>query len=506
MIYRIVPVSRRLLESIGYRHHFIRTKNKPSSKQKNQFQHDIINQRIQKEKQKRISGTQQFIEGSKEFANYRSKIFKSASVKEIHRILNSRTDFDASVYNAAIQKSGKLRNIDYCINIMDLMVQHTKPDIYTFNQLFQAFRINDRADCDGYMNKMINFYNIQPNIITAATLLGQCTKTGNIQRAEKIWKDIILHFRLKPHKQTYLAMIQIYGQTGAPGKAAQFYDMMSKNGVEVDEHIQSAMLNAYIRNNQIENALALKTDIEKKGNVLDYVCYVPLISFYLKDSTDLNPIKSLQLVDECIKKNQLNQVPDRIVNLKFVAYKKLLSIEKDKSKKSVYFALVNKQPNVRVLNGLSEWDRETARNVLDAHLIYYNKNFNSPQLIACFEHVCKYIGYWIVDGKTNKWILDLHGYNYDQAEFALHHILTKKTDEVIGTMGFEWEILCGRQRSSVPSSKSSQTGIKQFIMDQLNRSFKIRSNVDFENDGKLKLNSVDVKKHLESLQSTCIDK
>eukprot|EP01084_Bolivina_argentea_P311506 539215_1 len=57
------------------------------------------------------------LEGSQAYAQYRKKIFKSKTIRQIEQILRSRDDFDVTVYTAAIQKSGYLRDIDFCTDI-----------------------------------------------------------------------------------------------------------------------------------------------------------------------------------------------------------------------------------------------------------------------------------------------------------------------------------------------------------------------------------------------------
>eukprot|EP00483_Globobulimina_turgida_P008009 UN08025 len=68
-------------------------------------------------------------------------------------------------------------------------------------------------------------------------------------------------------------------------------------------------------------------------------------------------------------------------------------MEKDKGQRLEYFKIINTLSHERLSNGLDKLDREAARNLFDSHLIYYNYNFNSPQIAQCFEEVHTYIGY-----------------------------------------------------------------------------------------------------------------
>ena len=110
---------------------------------------------------------------------------------------------------------------------------------------------------------MINIYRIKPTAITAATLLNGCRKTGNIDRAEKIWNEVIIKYKIRPTFEIYLAMIQIYGQYGDVDKSRSYYDAIQSQGIKHNLKSHTAMMRAYLVNGQIEHALEMKSQVEK---------------------------------------------------------------------------------------------------------------------------------------------------------------------------------------------------------------------------------------------------
>eukprot|EP01084_Bolivina_argentea_P144911 254146_1 len=414
--------------------------------------------------------------------------------------LHFESDLDVTVYNTAIKACGSMRNVQSCQQIMSLMKKrNVVPTVYSYSILFHALNKNNRADlADFYLDEMLNVYKLKPNNVVLTTLLGGCTHSGDVQKANRILK-VYENYDIQLNALTYTELIHTYGQHGDYDKCQNLYDEM----VSKDQHAQvaaTALMHAYLKSNQISNALRLKRDFENAGYKMDEIAYTPFVAFYLKTSEYFNPHESLKLSQECKSKNGLMCQSSAMINMKFVAYQKLMLMEQNADKKSEYFELIKTIPIHRESNRLPKWNVDSARIVFDAHLIYYNHNFNHPEIIKCFDNLSKYLGYLFFDNRTEKWMLDLHGYNYNQAKFALYHILIKKTDELVSMMGFEWQIICGTQKGAIPTSKESQLGIKQFVITRLENSFQIKAKVDSSNAGRIHLNSVDVKRHVESIR------
>eukprot|EP01084_Bolivina_argentea_P236248 397283_1 len=442
------------------------------------------------------------LSGPNESKEIRSKILSENSPKKIIQFLNSTLlNADITIYTTAIKQCGKLKDIATCEKIMQLMQKRNiTPNVYVYSILFHAFNQNNKPYfSDNYLNQMINIHKIKPDVFVLTTLFGGCTKHGNVKRAEKILK-MFEQYNVSPNSFTYTELIDTYGQSGNFGKCQQLYDEMVSKNIEQTAPIKTVLMHAYLKSNKIDIALNLKRNFEIEGYKMNEICYIPFVAFYVKPSEYFNPNESLKLFEECKAKNNTKHHSAAMINLKFVAYKKLMEMETNRDKKLEYFELIKTLPNERKLNELTPWNRDTARNVFDAYLIYYNNNFNHPDVIQCFNNLCRYIGYWSVDKTTNKWILDLHGYNYEQAKFALYYLLMRKTDELVSEMGFEWKIICGKQQGSVPTSKVSQKGIKQFVVDRLQNEFKIESKTDLHNAGRIVLNSEHVKQHVDSVQ------
>ena len=112
--------------------------------------------------------------------------------------------------------------------------------------------------------------------------------------------------------------------------------------------------------------------------------------------------------------------------------------------------MVKQLPIERMKHGMLVWDLKSAQTVLDAYLIYYKYDNNSPEIKEFYERICKYIGYWFIDKYSNETFLDLHRYNYDQLKFVLHYLLTSKSEELIEMMGYNWIILTGKRLSVKP--------------------------------------------------------
>ena len=457
----------------------------------NKFEQEDVGHRIKKEKSKVHSGGQNFLKGAAEFDIHRSKIFKSKSIHELRKILDSRTDFDLSVYGAAIQKSGKLNDIDYCREIMNLIeCRNIKPDITTFNQLFQAYTNNKRRDFDKYITLMSK-YKIVPDVVTVSTLLGRCTRSGDVSDAETIWNNTIIKYNIKPNGHCILRMIQVYGQNGKLDKAKEYYDQLK----QADLFVNSAMLRAYITNYDIEGALNLKQEMENNGQILDIPGYQSLSSFYLKDPRNLQPDQTLKLIEECKQKNQMKHLDDLLLNLKCTAYMKQLEITKDKT---ILSKITSDIPNERELAGVKRYNHECARYILESHLIYYNFDYSEAEVIGCFENLLiehKALGYWKWNLEDEQWNIDLHNYSYQQVRFILHYIVTYDVNCCIEEMGYDWRIICGKRLGANASAKL-RTGLPAFIMEELGK-IGIDSFVSERNPGVLCLDAKTVRGFVE---------
>lgn len=214
------------------------------------------------------AGKKEFMRGGKalKFADCARLISQSTSPAQIWDVLRSRPDFDITVYNTAIQKSGKLRDIDYCKQIMDLMQQReVRPTVVTFNVLFKALRTNQRMDLSGrYLDEMENLHGITPLITTANELLAGCIHQADAERADQIWNDVIMQHQLQPDRITYSTMIKIFGKSGDVNRAREFYDkMMADTNIEVDQSELNVMINAYNINDRADQASSLQETFEK---------------------------------------------------------------------------------------------------------------------------------------------------------------------------------------------------------------------------------------------------
>ena len=467
----------------------------------NQHDSDSISKSVRNEHRK----TRLTVQCTSDFAEHRNKIAASTSSSQILDVLKSETNLDITVYTSAIRQCGTLKDINCCCHIMDsIKHRNLTPTLITFSTLFHALKLNQRMDlCDRYLNEMINIHHISPNIIVANTLLSGCVSKGDVHRAQDIWNRIILKYALEPDIATLKFMVEIYGQNGNVNAARKYYDeMISNPTMTVDIRVHTVMMRAYIENNDIENALEIKQKVETSGTRLDAIGYIPFISFYLKPTESMNPRRALKLIKECIAVNRLTVIPERVIHLKFVALKHLMAMERDEVKRERYWKSLRKQPRERMANGLTEWDGRSAKNVVECYLIYFDYDLDDERIITFFEGICHHIGYWnrtsIDSGGGWKWTLDLHGYSYDLAKFVLHYLMTRKQEELINTMGYHWEIICGNQGTARPMSRTKeQSGLKSFLMDRLENEYGIRSQVSHSNTGKIILNEEDVRSFVD---------
>eukprot|EP01084_Bolivina_argentea_P261997 442952_1 len=469
-----------------------------------QHQSQQINTRILNKNHQRDAGLIAPIKGTEKFATQRSKILRSKSGQQIKAILNSSTDFDITVYGAAIQKSGNLKDIESCNNIMQLLAnRNIMPDVNIFNILFQAFKLNQRMDYVGkYLEQMINIYDIQPDLITANTLLAIFTKHGDVTIAHKIWSEIMPKYNLAPNERTYAALIQIYGKNGNIQQAMQFYEeMKSKLNIQPTLFTQTIMIRAFTQNNQIKNALNIKYEMEQNGQALDAQCYVCFVGFYLKDTLHFNPYETLKLIQEY--ESKCKEANDIIMNLKFAANLKLLENANETQQKNQLFdTLTRTLPGERISIGLPHWNDSCAKIVLLSHLVYYNDN-ERHVIGQCFDRLCQIgaIGYWFYCKHVGRWMIDLHGFGYKEVKFILYYLLSCKYDYLIEVMGYEWIIICGKGLSTDPLSKQSQIGIKNYIMNEL-KGFNIDSKTKEFNSGRIMLNVNDVIAYVQRKKNT----
>eukprot|EP01083_Nonionella_stella_P243583 848616_1 len=232
------------------------------------------------------------IKGSSAFAKQRNQIFESESVGALKRILDSRTDWDITVYTAAKQRAGYLRNVQFCLQIMHLALnkRNITPTSVLYGTLFHAFNINKRPSLSSkYLSEMIHVHKLIPDKVSATALLAGCAQTGDVDGTAKIWNEFILKYNVERDEPMYVKMIQTYGQNGDCIECRRLYDeFITQNGHPCIT-VCGAILASYVKSNQIEEALQIKTDLESHGRYLNAPGYLPLISFYVKDTAHFDP-------------------------------------------------------------------------------------------------------------------------------------------------------------------------------------------------------------------------
>eukprot|EP01084_Bolivina_argentea_P240065 403389_1 len=443
------------------------------------------------------------VSGNKQFSKFRTQIRKSKSINEIDKILKSRNDFTLCVYTIAIKNAGILGNVSYCTKIANVALDRIKlipTDARIFySVLFNAFNQNSvPLQSDPFFKHMINIHKITPNAIILNTLLNGCTQKGNVNRAIKIWQ-MFKKYKLTPDEGAYIVMIKTCGHNGQATLAKQYYDEMINNGIKHNFKTKGAMLHAFIKSDQINEALKMKTEMELNNDKLTITTYIPLISYYLRDSKTQNAYEALRLLKECIDVNKIEKLNDILLNMKHVAVLKAMQNSKDILEREQYFKIIKNGSNERLNNGLKEWDYETASIIFGGYMEYYGTDYKCKESVECFEKLCtlNVFGYWYCDKKiNNKWMIDLHGYSYEQIEFILGYLINIKYKQLIDKMSYEWIFICGKRQSNAPNSKETKSGIKQFVINKLWELFNIGTCDVKDNPGRVLLNETHIKEYL----------
>ena len=326
-----------------------RFKSHRSSKLKNQHESDRINTFFEEQSRKRKhrghnpDAITKGEEGT-EFRNYRLKMPKCESIKEIDSILNFNFNLDVKVYTAAIKRAGQLKDVQYCMELMDFILNASdlSPDHTLFGTLFHAFNANRKPlFADKYLDIMINKCHIIPDVVSATALLGGCTESGDVERAEKILQDVFVKYDITPNNLTFTELIHIYGKAGQYKAARMCFDSIIEYGIMADVSNYGAMTSAYLINDQIDEALRLKDKMDTKGFELNIAGYMPFITHYLKDNY-LNPSKSLTLLKECRERYNIVSLEADLLSVELVAYLKWLEQTDDNQKRQKCFDCIVK--------------------------------------------------------------------------------------------------------------------------------------------------------------------
>eukprot|EP01084_Bolivina_argentea_P282075 482756_1 len=245
---------------------------------------------------------------SNELRSHRRKIQNCDSIEEINDILSNLSSISKSnisiLCNDYMKQCIRLQKHTECINILQAMYHHNIPrTLATYNIIFDGYVTYDNTHSamkiySEYMltnENMKSNIDLQPNIITANTLLSGCKHRANIYLVKQIWNDIVMEYNIIPNIATYNILITIYGRAGLTDHCyALFTNMIIKDELEPNTGICGALLNAYAMKGDVKCCYQILKYMEMNKIPITIIEYCTLMKCYLRNNQFLNVLNIYQ--------------------------------------------------------------------------------------------------------------------------------------------------------------------------------------------------------------------
>eukprot|EP01083_Nonionella_stella_P067955 180079_1 len=413
---------------------------------------------------------------SKPLRSYRQKIKSCTSMDQVHSMLSNLSSipkYDLSVLCDDFMKQCiKLQQHEECLNILESMYKHHIPrTLASYNILFDGYATYDRTD------KAIQIYHeymlkhdthLQPNIITANTLLSGCKYKANVDLSKQIWNDIILQHNIKPNIATYIILITIYGRAGLADYCyALFTNMITQEGLRPDTGVCGALMTAYankgdtVRCNQIIRYM--------QANAID-ITLIECCTLMKCYSFNQEPLHALRVYHDVIVKSiSQTELDDKSIkimaNLRMSCYYKLIKEIVDKTDDLTPSDIANvKRFFQMIMQDIpydvklqSRWEGHNFYEYLDNNLlqkmldvlVVMNENSDrlqgeyEAQMLSFLENGFKNNRFGFMHS-TKRNVIDLHQFSVNNALLILRYLVSFERKYIEHELNYDLRIMIGR--------------------------------------------------------------
>ncbi len=168
-------------------------------------------------------------------------------------------------------------------------VYRIEPDIYTYSTLLKSIKnftpeakFIDRAFEILKMVKLSQTKGIRSDEILYNCIIDTCVKYHKIEQAQAIFDDMVSS-NVAPSQITYSLMIQGYGSVFDLDKCFLLFHKMKNDNIKPNEIVYGCLLNACVKNNNIEKACRLYDEICNNSTIeMNLILYTTLMKGYAK--------------------------------------------------------------------------------------------------------------------------------------------------------------------------------------------------------------------------------
>ena len=374
------------------------------------------------------------------------------TVDEIMNILwHPSNALDDSAYRNAIKRCNDLRDYQSALRIFHLMEQNdTIQTVETFNALIECL-----CDCDRTELAFKYFENMtHPSMDTFILILSSCNKRASSTKiAEKVWKKLIFDFEMEPNVQMCNLMISIYVRSGNISKAEIIWKHL-KNHKNANSESCAEMIYCYALNKDKEKLIEILDFMQSNELTMDRHHYVGIIKYFVS----INNLQGALLIFDEMETNQIAMNEQLLCHLASIYLRCKQPINSIK-------ALAQKYEN------LFEQSRNLQGLLFEACLIEFEGD--RAQIAVIFNRMMtekKLSEYWTKH--SDSWWIDLHGTwrRSKMTQFLLQYVFESEWKRVERMIDLKQDIviLCGRGVHSDPRFCGKTKAVAQRVLLSFN--------------------------------------
>eukprot|EP01084_Bolivina_argentea_P237602 399288_1 len=372
-----------------------------------------------------------------------------------------------AIYGKAMKKCDELRDWKSMHEIMKLLLKSAHvPQRTTFTIFINGMAHTDRPElCVKYFHLMIDKYSIYPDHILLAAFIKSFRMQANYHQAEKYWKLCTEQYNVNPSQMGYTEIISVYSRAHQHEKAAdKFTEYLEKvnNGKLL---CNRATFNAYL------NVLSRCGDIDAMENFIPTMKQYGLDIDHIATADIMRGYYAARNYQKCIHtlENWLNQGkrPNMaMMHLKCVALSYMIREYNLERKRILYEELQDTIYCQMQAHGLNANPHIFTTLLQAAIFMYYD---NDPiRIVETFEGLVNkgQLGYVNYSNVTKTTSIDLHTYNFWNAQFILRYLIGYKLDTLLTKNCDRLHVIVGKGKHR--EGKANKQGrLRDFITKEL---------------------------------------
>ncbi|KRX00511.1 hypothetical protein PPERSA_06154 [Pseudocohnilembus persalinus] len=116
------------------------------------------------------------------------------------------------------------------------------------------------TEAEETLNKM-QIFKINPNVVSYNSIIGACSKSGNVKKAEQYFEEAVNKFG--PNKHLYNTLINAYARKHNGIEADKILREMQRNNLEPDAPVITTIINAHYKSKNLDRCWELFEQVQK---------------------------------------------------------------------------------------------------------------------------------------------------------------------------------------------------------------------------------------------------